>query len=388
MVTTRRFVGYLIYIMASAIIISSAFAGGFLASEYLNQENNQHQILNQAVSILKNHALDDLPDEPALEYGMIRGMLNAFGDPHTTFIEPVQHELETNRLTGNFGGIGVQLGYSDEGFVILFPYPDSPAELAGIQNGDRLLMVEGIKIENLHPLDQVKAAIRGKEGTPVNLLIDREEAPNAIELNIKRASIPLPSVAWHLHPDDSRLGIIEINIISANTPDEVAQAVEDLTDQGATHLIIDLRGNSGGLLSAGVDTARLFLPKGLILKEQTRDQNEKIYNTERDGPFIDIPLAILVDHGTASASEIVAGSLKASGRAIIIGEPSYGKDTIQLVFNLNDGSSLHVTSARWWIPGLDPPIKEIGIQPDIIVDDGNTGPDQAISLGKQALLGE
>ena len=386
--TTRRFIGYLIYILASAIIISSAFVGGFLVSEYLNQENNQHQILNQAESILKNHALDELPAEPALEYGMIRGMLNAFGDPHTTFIEPVQHELETNRLTGNFGGIGVQLGYSDEGFVILFPYPDSPAELAGIQNGDRLLMVEGIKIENLHPLDPVKAAIRGKVGTPVNLLIDREEAPNAIELNIKRSSIPLPSVAWHLHPDESRLGIIVINIISANTPEEVAQAVEDLTNQGATHLIIDLRGNSGGLLSAGVDTARLFLPKGVILKEQTRDQSEKTYNTERDGPFIDIPLAILVNHGTASASEIVAGSLKASGRAIIIGEPSYGKDTIQLVFNLNDGSSLHVTSARWWVPGLDPPIKEIGIQPDILVDDAYTGPDPAISLGKQALLGE
>lgn len=386
--TTRKVVGYLIYILASAIIISSAFAGGFLASEYLNQWNNQHQILNQAVSILKNHALAELPAEPVLEYGMIRGMLTAYGDPHTTFLEPVQHELETNRLTGKFGGIGVQLGYSDEGFVILFPYPDSPAELAGIQNGDRLLMVEGIKIENFHPLDQVKAAIRGIEGEPVNLLVDREKATDAIVFNIDRASIPLPSVAWHLYPDESRLGVIEINIISANTPNEVTEAVEDLIDQGASHLIIDLRGNSGGLLSAGVDTARLFLPKGLILKEQTRDQGVKDYSALRDGPFIDIPLAVLVNHGTASASEIIAGSLQASGQAIIIGEPSYGKDTIQLVFNLKDGSSLHVTSARWWIPDLNPPIKENGIQPDIIVNNDVNGPDLAIILGKDALLGE
>lgn len=388
MYTTRKFIGYLIYILASVIITCSAFVGGFLASEFLNRDNNQYQILNQAVSILKDHSLDEIPPAPALEYGMIRGMLNAYGDPHSTFLEPVQHELETNRLTGNFGGIGVQLGYSDEGFVILFPYPDSPAVLAGIRDGDRLLMVERIQIENYHPLDEVEAAIRGIEGEPVNLQIAREKETEALVFNIKRESIPLPSIAWHLHPDEARLGVIEMNIISAKTPDEVMEAVEDLKDRGATHLIIDLRENSGGLLSAGIDTARLFLPRGLILKEQTRDKGVKIYSASHDGPYIDIPLAVLVNHGTASASEIIAGALKASGRAIIIGEPTYGKDSIQLVFSLKDGSSLHITSARWWIPDLNPPIKENGIQPDILVNNDKNGPDLAIALGKNALLGE
>jgi carboxyl-terminal processing protease len=317
---------------------------------------------------------------------MIRGMLKAYGDPHSTFVEPVQHEIETNRLAGNFGGIGVQLDHTDEGFIILYPYPDSPAQLAGIQDGDHLLMVDGIEIKNFQPLDEVKVAIRGPEGETVKLEITRHQQSDPIEVNIKRESIPLPSLTWHTLSDESRVGVIEINIISANTPDEVTRAVEDLKDRGANYIIIDLRGNSGGLLSAGVDTARLFIPKGIILKEQTRDRGIKNYNASRDGPFVDIPLVVLVDHGTASASEIIAGALQARGRAVIIGEPTYGKDSIQLVFKLNDGSSLHITSARWWIPNLDPPINENGIQPDIIVNSDITGPDSAFALAKKALL--
>jgi len=234
----------------------------------------------------------------------------------------------------------------------------------------------------------VNAAIRGPKGEPVKLQIAREQQSDPIVFDIKRESIPLPSVTWYLQADESRLGVIVINIISASTPDEVAEAVEDLIDRGATHLIIDLRGNSGGLLSAGIDTASLFLPKGLILQEQARDRGVKNYSASSDGPFMDIPLAVLVNHGTASASEIIAGALKARGRAVIIGEPTYGKDSIQLVFDLNDGSSLHITSARWWIPALDSSIKEDGIQPDIVVNSESNGLDPAISLAEKILLGE
>jgi len=384
----RKIISYFSFIIAAMIIISSAFIGGFLTSEHFTRDDEQYHILNQSVSILQNHALDDIPPAPELEYGMIRGMLNAFGDPHTTFVEPVQHELETNRLAGNFGGIGVKLGYHEGGIIILFPYPDSPAHLAGIQDGDRLLMVEGVIIENHTPLDEIRAAIRGPAGEKVKLTTSSNQGLNPIEHEIIRESIPIPSVTWHLQPEQQKVGIIEINIISANTPNEIMDAVDDLKSRGATHFVMDLRGNSGGLLSAGVDTASLFIKKGVILKELARDQDVKSFTASSDGPFVDIPLAVLINHGTASAAEIIAGALQARERALIIGEPSYGKDSIQLVFDLEDGSSLHITSARWWIPSLEPPIKGHGIQPDIIVDNNNSGPDLAVEKAIEYFLGQ
>jgi carboxyl-terminal processing protease len=384
----QKIISSLSYIIAAILIISSAFIGGFLTSELLTRDDEQYQILNQSVSILQNHALDEIPPAPALEYGMIRGMLKAYGDPHTTFVEPIQHELESNRLAGNFGGIGVKVAYHDEGIIILFPYPDSPAHLAGIQDGDRLLMVDGFKIENHTPLDEVKAAIRGPEGEIVKITTSRDQDLTPIGYEIIRESIPIPSVTWHLQPQEPHVGIIEINIISANTPNEIKDAVEDLQSRGATHFVMDLRRNSGGLLSAGIDTARLFIKKGVILKELTRYQDEETFSASSDGPLIDIPLVVLVNHGTASAAEIIAGVLQARERALIIGEPTYGKDSIQLVFNLEDGSSIHITSARWWIPSLEPPIKDHGIQPDIMIDNDNTGPDPAVESAIEFFLGQ
>jgi len=384
----QKIICSLSYIIAAILIISSAFIGGFLTSELLTRDDEQYQILNQSVSILQNHALDEIPPAPALEYGMIRGMLKAYGDPHTTFVEPIQHELESNRLAGNFGGIGVKVAYQDEGIIILFPYPDSPAHLAGIQDGDRLLVVDGFKIENHTPLDEVKAAIRGPEGEIVIITTSRDQDLIPIDYEIIREKIPIPSVTWHLQPQEPQVGIIEINIISANTPNEIKDAVEDLQSRGATHFVLDLRRNSGGLLSAGIDTARLFIKKGVILKELARDQGEETFSASSDGPLVDIPLVVLVNHGTASAAEIIAGVLQARERALIIGEPTYGKDSIQLVFNLEDGSSIHITSARWWIPSLEPPIKDHGIQPDIMIDTDNTGPDLAIESAIEYFLGQ
>jgi carboxyl-terminal processing protease len=383
----RKTITYFFYIITAIFIISSAFIGGFLSSELLTRDDGQFDILNQSVSILQNHALDEIPPAPALEYGMIRGMLKAYGDPHTTFVEPVQHELESNRLAGNFGGIGIKLGYHEDGMIILFPYPDSPASHAGIQDGDRLIMVDGVKIENHTSLDEVKTKIRGPEGEKVTLSISRDQDLKPIDYEIIRASILIPSVIGHLQPDESRVGIIEINIISTNTPNEILTAVEDMKSRGATHFIMDLRGNTGGMLSAGVDTARLFIKDGEILKEHARDQDVKTISASTTGPFADIPLVVIVNHGTASAAEIIAGVLKAQKRALIIGEPTYGKDSIQLVFDLEDGSSLHITSARWWIPDLDPPIKGNGIQPDIFIDNNKTGNDPAIEAAIDYLLG-
>jgi carboxyl-terminal processing protease len=209
-----------------------------------------------------------------------------------------------------------------------------------------------------------------------------------LEFKIKRAEIPLPSVTWHLDADSPEVGVIEINLIAASTADEVKKAVEDLKTRQARFYVLDLRNNFGGLLTAGVDIARLFLRDGTIIENQYRDQEVEVYRVERPGTYIDLPLVVIVNENTASSAEIIAGALKVHQRAQIVGAPTYGKDSIQLVFDLEDGSSLHVTAARWWVPGLEPPIGKGGLQPDIpaVTTPDQSGVDAAMLTAVQALL--
>jgi carboxyl-terminal processing protease len=370
------------------IFTSLGFAGGYLAREQWDFSRDNFPILAQAYNILRDHGLKPLPPGSAMEYGMIRGMMQSYNDPYSIFVEPAQHELESDSLQGSFGGIGVRLSRDADGNVILNPYPDSPASRAGIQDGDHLVAVDDLEITPELSMDEIQAALRGPVGQSVRVLISRTSASKPLELKIKRAEIPLPSVTWHLDVDNPEIGIIEINLIAASTVEEVKKAVEDLQSRQARYFMMDLRNNFGGLLTAGVDIARLFLREGVIIEHQYRDQGAEVYKVERPGLYVDLPLVVIVNENTASAAEIIAGALKVHQRAQIVGAQTYGKDTIQLVFDLKDGSSLHVTSARWWIPGLEPPIGEGGLEPDIPVatTPDQSGADAAIQAGTQALL--
>ena len=165
--------------------------------------------------------------------------------------------------------------------------------------------------------------------------------------------------------------------------------MNDLEQRGATAFVLDLRDNFGGLLDAGVDIARLFLADGIVIEQQYRGEAVQTFKVERKGALANVPLAILVNQHTASAAEIVAGALQQQQRAVLIGSASYGKDSIQLVFNLSDGSSLHVTSAKWWIPGLQPPLGENGLQPDLVIPTSAdpAAPDEAMRAAVKLLLG-
>lgn len=373
----------LVNILLLGIIISTAFATGFLAHEFLFPTENNFVILQEAQNILKNHALEDLPPEPSLEYGMIHGMLQAYGDPHTRFVEPAQTELNNDDLEGSYGGIGASLDKDPEGFVILHPFPEGPATEAGIIDGDRLILVDDLELSPEIELNQVEAALRGPVGDPVSLRISRPPTYQPLDFKIKRQSIPLPSVTWYLAPADTTLGIIKINLIAASTADEIISAVEALDAKKATHYALDLRGNGGGLLTAGADIARLFLESGEVLSERYRDKEPETYAVRKPGPLTDIPLVVLINDSTASAAEIVAGALQAHGRAVLIGQPTFGKDSIQLAFDLSDGSSIHVTAAKWWIPGLEINIAEIGLQPDLLVSQIEGEPDAYIESAVQ-----
>jgi carboxyl-terminal processing protease len=368
------------------LLLSAVFASGYWFRSTQDTGLNRFPLLNAAYDILESNGLKSVPPHPDLEYGMIRGMVQAYNDPYTIFVEPVQHELESNALQGSYGGIGVSLGHDAEGYYVLYPFAESPAAKAGVQEGDRLLKVDDQAIDPQTTLDQVQSAIRGPVGQAVRLTIAHSPDYRPVQVSIRRAQIPEPSVTWHIEPLDPRLGVIAVNIIASSTSDEIQHAVQDLQGRGASYFVLDLRNNPGGLLSSGVDVARLFLKDGTIMQQQYKGKSAETFRADAPGPLDSIPLVVLVNHNSASAAEIIAGALKVNGRARLIGVPTFGKDTIQLVFDLQDGSSLHVTAAHWWIPGLNPPIGGNGVQPDITIssDNENANPDPYIQAAIQA----
>jgi len=377
-----------IFTLLAFLLFGLTFSAGCFFNER-RSNSTEFALLDQAYDILINHALETPPKDPALEYGMIRGMLQSYGDPHTIFVEPPQHELQSNALEGKYGGIGARYEKVENDYWILFPYPDSPASDAGIIDGDQLLMIDDLEVTAEITLDDIQSAIRGKVGTKLNLTINRESQFDPIVVTITREEIPLPTVEWRLDSDEPRVGILKVNLISADTSDEIIKAVDDLQNRGAKYFVLDLRDNPGGLLVEGVELARLFLKKGIVMQQQYRGKAVETFKVEKPGPLSDIPLAVLINKGSASAAEIIAGTLKANNRAIIIGTSTYGKDTVQLVFDLKDGSSLRVTAAKWWIPGLETPIGENGIEPNIMVEGlpDSTSNEQALQTAIHTLLG-
>ncbi len=376
-----------IFTIVAAICITTAFIAGYLVSSR-NPAGPGFPLLNEAYDIIRDHGLKPLPTPPAIEYGMLHGMTDAYGDPFTRFVEPPQNELETDSLKGKFGGIGVRLDNDPQGNYVLYPFQDSPAAKAGIRDGDRLLGVDSLVVVAGTPVDTISAAIRGSVGSTVTVKVGRAPDFSPIEFKIKREEIALPTVTWHLDAGEPRLGVIEVNLIGETTPGEISRAEQDLQTRGATAFALDLRNNGGGLLNQGIDIARLFLPSGVIIEQQYRDQKVESYSIEKPGPLANIPMVVLVNENTASAAEIIAGSIQAHGRAKLIGATTYGKNTIQMVFDLQDGSSLHVTAAHWWIPNLEFPKDGHGLTPDIPVTAGEPGKvDPVILAAVQALFG-
>jgi carboxyl-terminal processing protease len=246
-----------------SILISICLAVGFLAGylvrgEFPTQADETFPVLRQAYRILLQHGLQDIPNIRELEYGMIRGMLQVYADPYSIFVEPAQHELESNDLEGSFWGIGVDLKKNDDGKVILNPLPNSPAEKAGVLKGDQLFAVDNLVVKMGTPIEFIQAALRGNEGEAVSLTIGRAPDFSPIEMEVVREFFTIPSTTSAIHPEEKRLGIVRVNLIAASTPDEILEAFSNLRNQGATHFVLDLRDNSGGLLTAGIDTARLF----------------------------------------------------------------------------------------------------------------------------------
>lgn len=382
---------FFLTLIAGGMLIAAFWAGYFVRDR--QESPDDLPILLEARRLLLEHGYYPPPPDPSLEYGMIRGMLQAYNDPYTTFSEPAQHELTSNNLAGKFGGIGVQLQRDQEGYIVLIPIRDSPAFKAGIQEGDRLVQVDSQRIQQNTSVDTAQAALRGDVGSIVRITIQRPPEYQEFSYSIQRIEYILPSVNGYLSPLDARLGVIKVNIMAETTPAEISDTIIELQKRGAKAFALDLRDNFGGLLTSGVETARLFLSQGEIMREQYRDQEPRVYAVEKRGSFSEFPLVVLVNHNTASAAEITAGALQVHRRATLIGSQTFGKYTVQLVFELQDKSSLQVTSARWWIPGTNIGALQTdaaqGIVPDLIVADSpENGVDPAIRSAIEFLFEE
>lgn len=355
-----------LFILLQFVIVVLATAVGYFGRNLVNRTQYDLGLLNQAQDIIINNALLDLPSETEMEYGMIQGMLTTLGDPYTIFVPPAAHEVQTDNLAGSFGGVGLRLERDADSRWRVYPLPESPALAAGIRDGDILTGVDNLIITSETQDVDLLAAIRGPVGDSVTLTLLRGEQEMVVD--VRRESVPIPSVVWNLVPEKPMVGLIHVYRIAETTADEIAAGITELQNQGAAGFILDLRDNGGGLVDAGVDIARLFLSEGDVLHNQFKGEGVTVFEVKQPGPFTNLPLVVLVNGNTASSAEIVAGALAAQDRAPLVGTPTFGKTTIQYVFDLEDGSSIHVTSGRWWIPGATLPL-----QPDVVIGDDPDG---------------
>lgn len=301
-------------------------------------------------------------------YTAIQTMLKSLDDPFTRFLDPEQYRSLQVNTSGELTGVGLQIALNPEtGFLeVVAPIAGSPAEKAGIQPRDRIVTIEGISTEKL-TLDEAAARMRGPSGSIVTLVIEHEGAPKR-EIQLTRSRIELNPVIAQLRPTEKgkSVGYLRLTQFNANAPMELAHAIASLEKKGADSYVLDLRNNPGGLLQAGVEIARLWLDQGTIVYTVNRQGIQGSFEALGSALTND-PLVILVNQGTASASEILAGALQDNGRAKLVGETTFGKGLIQSLFELSDGSGLAVTIAKYETP-LHHDINKLGIKPDALVD--------------------
>ena len=365
----------LLFIIYSFLLVVPSLIVGYQIRTLWPPANAQFALLQQAQSLTDSYYFGELPAQIELERGMIHGMIAEIGDPYTVYIEPAAFEIQEDMLAGEYGGIGASLMMDGSGQYRLYPFLRSPASQAGIRDGDILIAVDGVPITAEMNQDEVLSLIRGLAGTDVVVrLIVQDSQGEEIELVIERVIFSIPSVTHYLYAEDQRIAIIAITLFSEQTPQEVAQAYDELIEMGAKAFIIDLRDNSGGILESAVTVAEFFLHEGTILYEEKKGETLIEFKVENPGKAQDASLVVVINEATASAAEVVAAALQANGRAPLVGRPTFGKGSVQSVLVLEDDSSLYITSARWLTPDQKI-LDQQGLQPDILLpvqsDDGD-----------------
>ncbi|MFW6068440.1 MAG: S41 family peptidase [Chloroflexota bacterium] len=374
----------------TVLLAASSFAAGYLANDLIDLhagtargagDEEEFALLWEAWSWVESSYIGEIPPMEQVTYGAVRGALNELGDPYTVFVEPPEREQERETLRGSFGGIGAHISRNENGDVLLEPIPDNPASEAGVQSGDILVAVDGQSLGDELTVEEIADLIRGEKGTTVILTVRKGESQRTVDIEVVRGDILIPSVSYRLLAEAPTVGYIQLSRFSGESSNEIERALVELQRQGANQLILDLRGNGGGLLDAAIAVADHFLVNGPILFQQSRGQPEQVFEADGETAAGELPLLVLIDGGTASSSEILAGALQDRDRALLVGGRTFGKGSVQLVYDLSDGSSIHVTASRWLTPDKHQ-IDQQGLDPDIPVEPSQ----DAIENGQDVVL--
>lgn len=351
------------------VIFACISVGGILISQLPinpvgadSEEYEKLKLFTEVYEIVRKNYVEEV-EPKKLVYGAIRGMLRTL-DPHSGFMPPEAYKEMKIDTKGEFGGLGIQIGIRDGVLTVIAPLEDTPAWRAGIKAGDKIIKVDGEPTAEMTLLEAVNK-MRGPKGTKVTITIMREGWKKPKDFTITRDIIKIKSVKYKII--DEKIGYVKINQFQERTAVELERALKKLEEEGIDSLILDLRNNPGGLLRSAVDVAEQFLPSDkLVVYIKDRNGKKQEYYTRGKRPHYEWPMVVLVNTGSASASEIVAGALKDWNRAVIIGVRTFGKGSVQSVIPLSDGSGLRLTTARYYTPkGIS--IQNKGIEPDIVV---------------------
>jgi len=343
----------------------------------------------EALRLLYKDFYGELPAPEQATYDAIRGVVNALGDPNTSFLTPEEADVFRTSMQGAFEGIGARVEWDEEldTLRISEPFENQPAWQAGVRRGDWVLAVDRESLKG-SDLNKAVAKIRGKKGTKVLLTILREGTVDPFDVEVVRDLIETPTIATDTLGQQQNIAYVKLTTFNQNAGQLVRQAVEDALKREPAALIFDLRSNTGGLLREAVKVTNVFIEDSTVLLERFSDGRMETYETTTGAVTKNIPMVVLVNEGSASASEIVAGALQDTGRAKLLGVTTFGKGSVQLPHTLNNGAIMRVTIARWFTPN-DRTIEGTGLEPDIVVeltdDDRETGADPQLTAAVELL---
>ena len=338
---------------SAALLVAALFAGGWLLQRAVRGGDDRTardgaMLLDRVMQRVRDNYVEPVDDERLWTLAM-QGLLDQLGDPNTTYLTPERLDRLTRTASNSYPGVGLQLDVRGGWVTVSQPRPGGPAERAGVQAGDRLVELDGRSAKGW-TVQEAVMALRGPAGTKVGLLLERG-LETRIRLTLERAEIHIRAVARATILDGG-IGYLAVTTFSDSTEAEVASTVDSLRRAGARAIVLDLRGNPGGLLAQGVRVADLFLANGqrIVTTNGRVAQANAVYVDETPERWGDLPVVVLVNQGTASAAEIVAGALQDHDRALVVGRPSYGKGSAQAIYPLDNGAALSLTNARWFTP--------------------------------------